>query len=118
VLAQASLMALPSIREFGGGVVLEAMALGVPPLVVDYAGPGELVRDGLGFKVALADRAGIVAGFRSELEKLAKAPDLLRQTGTAGAAHVNAHFTWDAKARQIGEIYDWVLDGGQKPTPL
>lgn len=109
VLAEATLLTLPSVREFGGGVVLEAMALGVPPLVVGYAGPGELVRDGLGFKVALSDRAGIVAGFHAELERLSEAPALLSKTGAAGRAHIDAHFTWAAKARQISDVYDWVL---------
>ncbi len=109
VLAQATLLALPSVREFGGGVVLEAMALGVPPLVVDYAGPGELVRDGLGFKVPLSDRAGIVAGFHRQLSQLAHQPELLRQIGQAGRMHVTTHFTWDAKARQILQVYDFAL---------
>ncbi len=118
VLAETSLLALPSVREFGGGVVLEAMALGVPPLVVDYAGPGELVQSGLGFKVALGDRAGIVAGFRTELERLAGESELLRKTGAAGLAHVEAHFTWAAKARQIGRVYDWVLGQATKPGGL
>ncbi len=115
VLARATLMALPSVREFGGGVVLEAMALGVPPLVVDYAGPGELVGEGLGFKVPLGERAGIVRALRAELERLADAPALLAETGARARAHVRAHFTWAAKARQIARVHDWVCDGGPRP---
>ncbi|HHB81036.1 MAG TPA: glycosyltransferase, partial [Aliiroseovarius sp.] len=118
VLANATPMALPSVREFGGGVVLEAMALGVPPLVVDYAGPGELVGDGLGFKIPLDDRAGIIRALRGELRRLAQAPDLLAETGARARAHVEAHFTWAAKARQIARVYDWVTQGGPRPTLL
>ena len=115
VLARAHLMALPSVREFGGGVVLEAMALGVPPLVVDYAGPGELVGEGLGFKVPLGRRADIVAGMRAELARLADAPALLAETGAAGRARVEQAFTWQAKAEQIARVYRWLLEGGKKP---
>ncbi|EKE43257.1 glycosyl transferase, group 1 family protein [Oceaniovalibus guishaninsula JLT2003] len=112
------LMAFPSIREFGGGVVLEAMALGIPPLVVDYAGPGELVRPGLGYTVPLGPRQRIVADLGTALDRLADDPDGLAATGARARDHVAARFTWAAKARQIGRVYDWVTGRADGPPDL
>lgn len=118
LLCQAHLLGFPSIREFGGGVVLEAMALGVPPLIVDYAGPGELVTEATGLKVPLGDRAAIVAGFRAHLEALTKDPSQLAPLATAAQARVHAAFTWQRKAQQMAEIYEWIRSGGPRPKPF
>ena len=109
IAAQSSVFAFPSIREFGGGVVLEAMALGLVPLIVDYAGPGELVTADVGRKVPLGDRAAIVAGFREELERMAADPAALTPLAAQARARVQAGFTWPRKAAQVAQVYDWVL---------
>ncbi len=109
VAARSALFAFPSIREFGGGAVLEAMALGLAPLIVDYAGPGELVAEGLGYKVALGNRAEIIKRFAKALESLERDREGLAATGQRARAHVLEHFTWSAKARQIAAIYAQVL---------
>lgn len=109
VAVRASLFAFPSIREFGGGVVLEAMALGLAPLIVDYAGPGELVGAGLGYKVALGTRAEIVARLTTALERLEQDREGLAATGQRARAHVLEHFTWPAKAQQIAALYTRLL---------
>ncbi len=109
VLCDSHVLALPSVREFGGGVVLEAMALGVVPLVVDYAGPGELVDAEVGFKVRLGDRSSIIADLRHALEGIVEHRGDLPNLATACRRRVEAHYTWPAKARQVMEVYDWVL---------
>ncbi|MEH6359725.1 MAG: glycosyltransferase family 4 protein [Amylibacter sp.] len=109
IITNCNLLTFPSIREFGGGVVLEAMALGIVPLIVDYAGPSELVKDGLGFKVPLENRAQIIADFRQQLEQIVKSPTMLPKIGKAAREHVLQMFTWDKKAQQMMQVYDWVL---------
>lgn len=119
LLSRSQLLTFPSVREFGGGVVLEAMALGIVPVIADYAGPGELVTPGTGIKVPMGSRAEVVAGFRDALAALIAAPETIPAVAAAALARVEQHFTWDRKARQIGAIYDWVLDPkGPIPQPV
>ena len=73
-LRDADVLGFPSVHDFGGGAVLEAMAMGLVPIVVDYGGPGELVTEGTGYKVAMGDRASIVREYRRILGELATDP--------------------------------------------
>ena len=113
VATRSQLLAFPSVREFGGGVVLEAMALGLVPLTVDYAGPGELVTPDAGFKVAIGPRNEIVNRFRAKLTELAEDPSALPEMASNARRRVEKYFTWDGKVDQVLAIYDWLL--GQRP---
>jgi glycosyltransferase involved in cell wall biosynthesis len=119
IAARANLLTFPSIREFGGGVVLEAMALGVVPLIVDYAGPGELVTPETGITVPIGSRAEIVKALQGRLETVCDDPSALPAMAAAGRARVAEQFTWSAKARQVAQVYDWVLGRrDDRPAPL
>lgn len=118
VAARAQVMVFPSVREFGGGVVLEAMALGVVPVVVDYAGPGELVDDATGFRIPLGRRPEIVAALRERLLALADDPGVLPGMAKAGRARVMRDFTWAAKAGQVERIWRAVVEGRPLPQEL
>jgi glycosyltransferase involved in cell wall biosynthesis len=108
-LGRAHVLGFPSIREFGGGVVLEAMALGVVPVVMDYGGPGELVTPDTGIALAMGPRSQIVDRLRAALTRLAEAPIARADAGERARQRVLRHFTWEAKARQVLEVYRWVL---------
>ncbi len=109
VLARADLLPFPSIREFGGGVVLEAMATGVVPVVCDYAGPGELVDADTGYKVPIGTRGAVVAGFRDRLGEILDNPSDLPRLSDNGVRRVAERFTWERKAAQMIDLYRWAL---------
>ena len=112
-LVRSSVFAFPSIREFGGAVVLEAMALGLVPVIVDYAGPSELVTDEIGYRVPVGSRADIVARFRDVLEGLANDASGIPAMGRRAQRRAKDLFSWPAKARQTLEVYRWVC--GRRP---
>jgi glycosyltransferase involved in cell wall biosynthesis len=95
----------PSLREFGGGVVLEAMASGLPCIVVDYGGPAELVTPDCGVLVPLRLRTELVPELRGAMESLAADLAKCRAMSAVGAERVREQFTWSAKAERIAGFY-------------
>jgi glycosyltransferase involved in cell wall biosynthesis len=114
-LARSDVFGFPSIREFGGAVVLEAMALGLVPLVVDYGGPAEFVTPSTGRTVPVGAARDIVRGFRRELERMVADPGELQAFGDRARRRVLTYFTWPVKAQQVVEVYRWVLGRRGKP---
>ncbi len=108
-LVDADLFVLPSIREFGGGAVLEAMAVGLPAAVVAYGGPGELVDESVGFALRMGTRTEIIGQLSDLFAKLVASPAQLDVKGAAAKALVVRKFTWDAKARDVVQEYHRVL---------
>jgi glycosyltransferase involved in cell wall biosynthesis len=102
---------LPSIREFGGAVVVEAMALGVTPIVADYGGPSELVDEKTGIRVGFSDRQSLITGIKQAIADAVRSPERLDRLGAAGREKVQRMLTWDAKAEQVAAVYDAVLNG-------
>ena len=109
IMREADIFVFPSIRELGAGVVVEAMACGLACVVVDYGAPGRLVGSEYGVRVPLAGKDQLVAQFSTELAALVKDPARVRALGAAARDHALRSYTWDTKARQIVEVYQWVL---------
>lgn len=113
LMRDADLFLFPSVRELGAGAVIEAMACGCVPLVVDYGGPGVLVTDDTGIRVPIAPRDQLVTTLRAASERLVE--DRARITAMSRAAYERAirYYSWDAKAIKTLEIYDFAM--GRRP---
>ncbi len=114
-LIQSDVFVFPSIREFGGAVALEAMAVGLVPIVVNYGGPGELVTPKTGFLLDMAPRESIVQQLRDLLGRLVADPGLIDERSQAAYERAHGKFTWQAKAKDVLAVYEWVLGRADKP---
>lgn len=108
MMRTADIFAFPSIRELGAGVVVEAMACGLACVVVDYGGPGTLIEADRGVKISLGDLDYLVENFSRELTSLVNSPEHTTQLGKNAYQHAVDFYAWEAKAKKMMEIYQWV----------
>ena len=115
VLRRCDVLALPSLKEQGGAAVIEGMATGLVPLVVDYGGPGEVVSSSFGFKVPMGSEDEIVRALSAVLRSLVQDPQQLLALRERAYRHANAHFSWPQKAQKTLSVYQWVTGHGPRP---
>lgn len=111
VLRQSQAFVFPSLREFGGGVVLEAMASGLPSIIVDYGGPSELIDARTGIALPMQPQETLIPDLTTAMEQLATNPMLCEAMATAALQSVRDHHVWSAKATRMADIYQQVLAG-------
>lgn len=105
----------PSLREFGGGVVLEAMASGLPSIIVNYGGPAELIDGTNGIRLPLTRRPELVTNLITAMEALATNDDRCRRMSAAAVDTVRKRFTWDRKA---ATMVQWYRELADPETPM
>ena len=90
-LRSADVLVFPSVRDFGAGVVFEALATGAVPVVADFGGPGDIVHPEVGYKVPLTNESDFVSQMETILTELAGNRELLnRLRDKACLTHGNA----------------------------
>jgi glycosyltransferase involved in cell wall biosynthesis len=114
-LQQADALVLPSLREGGGAVVMEARVVGLPVIATNWGGPGDYLNSSCGILVEPASKQGFVKGLTDAMLKLAQSPELRQSLGCAGRERVREHFDWERKVDRILEIYQQTIDACPKP---
>jgi alpha-maltose-1-phosphate synthase len=109
VYDQADIFVLPSVRECGGAVILEAMARGVPAIATDWGGPADYIAEGTGYLIKPTSRDYMVEAFKQHIEMLANDPKSRRLMGNKAKAHIVEHFLWESKIKQMIQLYHEVI---------
>ncbi len=106
----AHVLCLPSVRESGGAVLLEAMACARPVLTIKYGGPAEVVDESVGY--AIEPEGGspaVIAALVESLHDIALRPDVWRRRGEVGRQRAEQLYGWEAKIEQALALYQELL---------
>jgi glycosyltransferase involved in cell wall biosynthesis len=117
-MRSADVFVFPTLRDNGAGVVFEALASGAVPLVVDFGGPGDIVHEGVGYKVPMTNPTDMVAQMETILSNIVRNRELLNRTRQQGIAYARECLTWDAKAASTSRVLNWAVGRASKPDLL
>lgn len=107
--AAADVLVLCSDREGLGRCVVEAMCMGIPPVVTDTGGSHEIVEDGVsGFVVP----GGNASALADRIIRVLKDRELARSFGSEARRAAERELSADVSASRVMDIYDCVLSSG------
>lgn len=101
---------LPSVRESGGAVLLEAEAAALPIVAVNYGGPAELVDDEVGRPLSAEGREQLIGDLVDTFRDILRNPEQWRQRGQKGRSRAEQNYGWDARINNALGIYYQVLE--------
>jgi glycosyltransferase involved in cell wall biosynthesis len=98
---------VPAIRDCGGCAQLEAMAIGLPVIAANWAGPGQYTDESSGILVDVDTVEGFIDGLAHAIVKLANSPELRVQLGQGAKQRVRSDYLdWDSKVDRVIEIFN------------
>ena len=102
----------PAVNEAFGQSVLESLALGRQVICLDWAGPGMIVTNECGIKVAPGNRETIIQGLSDAIVSLVERREQWTeiQNGAIERAKV---FSWQSVAKEIARAYAECLARGR-----
>jgi len=108
----AHVFCLPSVRESGGAVLLEAMAAARPVIAIAYGGPAEVVDDSVGRAIPPDGPEAVIEALTQSVRDVFAEPDAWRQRGEEGRRRAEQRYAWDTKIEQALRLYHHILDNG------
>jgi len=96
----------PSLRDGGGAVVVEAMAMAKPVVCFDIAGPGFHVDENCGIKIKPSNPRQAVEDLAQALEKMYLDKNLRERLGLGARKKAEENYNWDKLGERLKKIYE------------
>ena len=97
LVEQSDIFLFPSLREGGSWSLMEAMAIGLPVICLDWAGMSITTDDDCAIRLSVSNPEQMPKDIAAAIIKLIENPELRRQMGEAGRKRIKEVFNWEAK---------------------
>lgn len=100
----------PSFRDAWGMVILEAMSQGLPPIVLNFGGPSEIVNNDYGSLINLNEEENIINDIVNNINLYASNSGLLLEKSKKAIDVVETKYSWNILIKKMQELYYIVLN--------
>jgi glycosyltransferase involved in cell wall biosynthesis len=119
LLRETDVYVTPSLRECGGMAMMEAMAVGLPVIGINWGGVAQYASADCALLVDPTSEEAVVAGLTSAMRRMVQSPLLRQSMGTAARHHLEqARHGWADKADDMLDILAEVAKKKRSPAPV
>ncbi len=115
-LAEVDGLVMPSLRDCGGAVILEAMSMSKPVVATAWGGALDYLDDSCGILIEPTGRTALIEGLAAAMVRLADSPAERAALGHAARLKVETYYDWEVKAEDILHVYRRVLETSTVPA--
>lgn len=113
LLRKSHVFLFPSFREPSGNVVFEAMSQGLPVITSDVGGPGYVVDESCGFRIAPSNPERYSSDLADAIKKIAGNPDIIQKLSIGALAKMRDTALWPNKIDRLIGLYNEILPAGR-----
>lgn len=117
MLREADVYVTPSLRECGGMAMMEAMAVGLPVIGIDWGGAAQYAAPTCSILVKPDSEEAVISGLTAAMIHMAASPQMRRMMGVAARRHLElAGHGWADKARKVLRVLETAADEPKHPA--
>ena len=111
VVERSDIFLFPSLREGGSWSLMEAMAIGLPVICLDWAGMAIITDDNCAIRLPVSNPEQMPKDMAAAIITLIKNPGLREAMGKAGRNRIKEVYNWKTKGLFVEQLFNSLLHG-------
>ena len=109
VVERSDIFLFPSLREGGSWSLMEAMAIGLPVICLDWAGMAIITDDNCAIRIPVSNPEQMPKDMAAAIITLIKNPGLREAMGKAGRNRIKEVYNWKTKGLFVEQLFNSLL---------